>query len=201
MALPKSVPMNVVLSTRMATWIRRQVPQANPLHLLAVRMTLGLVAALLMLPGSYATDNLGALLFVLTLLLRQSGRTLYNLLRETPGTAHVRLEHGVSSLILVLMLICIGLGQIDAVGAQAIGSALLSILFVLALRILLVYREEQQENRPIWQYSWKGYHAEDLLYALPVITLTTLTWLIPFATMAITPLLILWALYRIVLHN
>ena len=201
MPLPKRPPLDIMASTSLAKRIRAHAPRVGPRQLHYIRMGVGLVAALLMVPGTYVTGIIGALLFVAILVLRQSTIVLHSLLREKPDVSDIRIEHLVSTFILVLMMLCIGVGQIKVIGAQSVGLALLAVLFIAALRVLLIYRAEQQADRPVWQYTWKGYNAEDLLYLFPLIALASQIHLIPPAAVIITPLLILWALYRVIRDN
>lgn len=194
-------PLDIVLGTSIATFMRRNMPNATPNRVHATRMGLGLGAALLMVPGHYVTNVAGAVLFVAALLLRRTASTLHSLLRRQQDLTDVRIDHLGNSLILILMILCIGVGQIKTLGGQAVGLAMLAALFIAALRVLLIYRAEQQEDKPIWQYTWQGYNAPDLLYLLPLITLVTLTHVVLPAAVIVTPLLVLWAIYRIIRHN
>lgn len=194
-------PLDIVLGTSIATFMRRSMPQATPNQVHVTRMVIGLVAALLMVPGNYVTNVAGAVLFMAALLLRQTASTLHSLLRQKQELGDVRIDHLGSSLILVLMIICMGVGQIQTLGGQAVGLAMLAALFIAALRVLLIYRAEQQADKPVWQYAWRGYNAPDLLYLFPLIALVSLTHLVLPAAVIVTPLLILWAVYRIIRHN
>ncbi len=190
-------PLDILIGTRIATWLRRLYPQLTTRHLHGIRALLGFPGALLMVPAGYATDIIGSLLFVTVLLLRQSGHTLHNLRREPAEIGDIRIDRLVSGGTLMLYLLCIGVAQISILGPRSLGFALIALILLVSLQVLLLYREEQLRDRPLWR-GWHGYTPDDLQYLFPLLTAGQLTWLVLEGALVVLPLVIGWVVWRII---
>jgi archaetidylinositol phosphate synthase len=178
----------------------------TPNHLTTVRLTVGLAAAATFTPGTYGWSNLAALLLILSNFLdhtdgefaRISGKSsrfghLYDLISDAAVT--------------ILTFIAMGVGvaatrgtslEISPVLLGLVAGSAIALIFFLRMRI-----EDMSGKGATRQASFAGFETEDVLYLLPLITLSDGT--APFLLLAAicTPLFAIWVAfdYRRVLQR
>ena len=190
-------PLDILIGTQIATRLRRTYPQLTTRRLHGIRALLGLPGGLLMVAAGHVTGIIGSLLFVTVLLLRQSGQTLHNLRREPADIVDIRIDRLVSGGTLMLYMLCMGIAQIGTLGPRSLGFTLIALVLLAVLQLLLLYREEQQRDRPLWP-GWHGYTPDDLQYLFPLLAAGQVTWLILVGAIVVLPLVIIWVLWRII---
>jgi phosphatidylglycerophosphate synthase len=167
----------------------------TPNHLTTVRLAVGLAAAAAFLPGTYAWSNVAALLLILSNFLDHTDGELARISGKTSRIGHLY-DLASDAAVTVLLFIAIGIG----VAAQQHTAALISppvlglvagcavaLIFLLRMRI-----EDMVGKTANQQASFGGFETEDVLYLLPLVTLSN--GMVPFLTAAAlcAPLFAVW---------
>jgi archaetidylinositol phosphate synthase len=150
------------------SWVR-------PNHLTTLRLGVGLAAAAAFTPGSYGWSNLAALLLVLSNFLDHTDGELARMSGKSSRIGHLY-DLASDAVVTILLFIAIGVG---VAGKPGIDSALppvllgfmagtaIALIFFLRLRI-----EELHGKTATQQASLGGFETEDVLYLLPLVTLS-----------------------------
>ena len=147
----------------------------HPNHFTSIRLLVGLAGAACFASGHYA--NTAALLIVMSNFLDHTDGELARMSGKTSRFGHY-FDLASDAIVTVAMFAGIGIGLANGgLGAWAIvaGSvAGLAVAIIFHLRYML---ENQYGKGATRQPQWAGFEAEDVLYLLPVVTLTgTLDW-------------------------
>jgi phosphatidylglycerophosphate synthase len=155
----------------------------TPNHLTTLRLGVGLAAAAAFTPGSYGWSNLAALLLVLSNFLDHTDGELARMSGKTSRFGHIY-DLACDAIVTILLFVAIGVG----VGAKggvdlsvppailgAVAGTAIAMIFFLRMRI-----EDSHGKAATRQASLGGFETEDVLYLLPLATLSN----------ALTPLLV-----------
>jgi phosphatidylglycerophosphate synthase len=149
--------------------------KVTPNHLTSIRLGVGLAAAAAFLPGTYGWSNLAALLLVLSNFLDHTDGELARMTGKTSRIGHLY-DIASDAVVTILLFIAMGIGvgarpgvmpafPPAALGALA-GSAI-ALIFFLRMRI-----EERVGKAGTQQSSLGGFETEDVMYLLPLATLS-----------------------------
>ena len=163
------------------TWV-------TPNHLTTLRLGVGLAAAAAFVPGRYGWSNIAALLLIFSNFLDHTDGELARMSGKTSRIGHLY-DLASDAAVTILLFVAIGVGVGAAPGTDllvppailglAAGSAI-ALIFYLRMRI-----EELSGKLATQQASLGGFETEDVLYLLPLATLSD----------ALVPMLVLAAIF------
>ncbi|MGF6775326.1 archaetidylinositol phosphate synthase [Paraburkholderia sp. GAS334] len=172
----------------------------TPNHLTTLRLLIGLAGALCLARGDFAWSNAGALLIVLSNFVDHTDGELARISGKTSRIGHFY-DLASDALVTVLLFLGMGIGM-GAIGGHGrdliVPSALLggiagvsvAVIFFLRMRI-----EEMAGKAGTKQASAGGFETEDVLYLLPLVTLTSGTSLFIIAASIGAPLFAVWVMF------
>jgi archaetidylinositol phosphate synthase len=178
----------------------------TPNHLTTLRLIVGLAAAAAFLPGTYGFSNLAALLLILSNFLDHTDGELARMSGKSSRIGHVYdLVSDAAVTILLFLAMGAGVGdtpgnvlQIPPVALGLVAGCAIALIFFLRMRI-----EDMIGKAANQQASVAGFETEDVLYLLPLVTLSN--GVMPFLTAAAlcAPLFAVWVMidYRHVLRR
>ena len=199
-------PWDARLARRLVTPLKDS--WVTPNHLTTVRLGVGLAASAAFLPGTYGWSNLAALLLVLSNFLDHTDGELARMTGKTSRIGHVY-DLSSDAAVTILLFIAMAIGadagadpqsslQIPPVGLGLIAGFAIALIFFLRMRI-----EDMAGKAVNQQAALGGFETEDVLYLLPLVTLSNAV--MPFLTAAAlcAPLFALWVMldYRRVLRQ
>jgi phosphatidylglycerophosphate synthase len=167
----------------------------TPNHLTTVRLGVGLAAALAFTPGTYAWSNIAALLLVLSNFLDHTDGELARLSGRTSRFGHVY-DLVSDAAVTILLFVAIGVGLGAGSGLQyelppmllgLVAGVAVSVIFFLRMRI-----EETLGKTATRQASLGGFETEDVLYLMPLATLSNALAPLLAAAALCAPLFALW---------
>jgi phosphatidylglycerophosphate synthase len=178
----------------------------TPNHLTTVRLGVGLAASAAFLPGTYGWSNLAALLLVLSNFLDHTDGELARLSGKSSRIGHVY-DLASDAAVTILVFIAMGVGAAAApeswlpVPPLALGLVAgfaIALIFFLRMRI-----EDLAGKAGSQQAALGGFETEDVLYLLPLVTLSNAVMPFLTAAAACAPLFALWVVldYRRVLRQ
>ncbi len=198
--LPHPIPAVRPWDARLAR--RLVAPLANswvrPNHLTTLRLVVGLAAAAAFLPGSFAWSNVAALLLVLSNFLDHTDGELARLSGKTSRLGHLydlASDAGVTILLFIAIGVGVGtkqrleLGVPPATLGVAAGTAV-ALIFYLRMRI-----EQLMGKAATQQASFGGFETEDVLYLVPLATLSNALVPMLLAAAICAPLFALWVIF------
>jgi archaetidylinositol phosphate synthase len=149
--------------------------RVTPNHLTTVRLAVGLAGAAAFMVGSYGWSNIAALLVVLSNFLDHADGELARISGKTSRMGHVydlASDAAVTILLFVAMGVGIGSSSDNSLGLPppvlgAVAGAAIALIFFLRMRI-----EEMGGKAASRQGSIGGFETEDILYLLPLVTLS-----------------------------
>lgn len=155
------------------TWI-------TPNHLTTLRLLIGLAGALCLARGGFASTNAGALLIVLSNFVDHTDGELARISGKTSRIGHF---YDLAADALVTVLLFLGFGFAAAAAAArgagattfvvspvlmgAVAGIAVALIFFLRMRI-----EDKEGKAGTKQASMGGFETEDVLYLLPIVTVT-----------------------------
>ena len=193
----KNVPVPKTWDARLARWL--VTPLVNtfvtPNHLTTLRLLIGVAGALGLARGGFAWANAGALLIVLSNFVDHTDGELARISGKTSRIGHFY-DLACDALVTILLFVGLGLGigTIHEVGHVLPGGLLgglagvaVAVIFFLRMRI-----EDMEGKSGTKQASVAGFETEDVLYLLPLVTLTGI--ITPFVVAASigAPLFAIW---------
>ena len=162
---------------RLARWLVMPLAasRVTPNHLTTLRLTVGLAGAAAFTPGSYGSSNIAALLVILSNFLDHTDGELARLSGKTSRIGHIydlASDAAVTILLFVAMGVGVGTSADNPLGLPppvlgAVAGAAVALIFYLRMRI-----EEMGGKAASRQASLGGFETEDVLYLLPLVTLT-----------------------------
>jgi phosphatidylglycerophosphate synthase len=150
------------------TWV-------TPNHLTTLRLLIGVAGALCLAHGGFAWANAGALLIVLSNFVDHTDGELARIGGKSSRIGHFY-DLACDALVTVMLFVGMGIGaggaQIDALKLApgvlgAVAGVAVALIFFLRMRI-----EEMVGKAGTKQASVGGFETEDVLYLLPIVTLT-----------------------------
>ncbi|PLZ04318.1 CDP-alcohol phosphatidyltransferase [Burkholderia sp. WAC0059] len=199
--VPHAVPLPRTWDARAARWLVTPLADTpvTPNHLTTVRLAIGLAGAFYLARGGFAQVNIGALLIVLSNFVDHTDGELARISGKTSRIGHFY-DLAADALVTVLLFLGMGCGlarQMPAadwrVPPQVLGGAAgvaVALIFFLRMRI-----EEMAGKAGTRQAFVGGFETEDVLYLLPLVTLTGVV--APFVAVASigAPLFALWVVF------
>ncbi len=193
---------------RLARWLVGPLrnTRVSPNHVTTVRLLVGLAAAAAFLPGSYGWTNVAALLTVLSNFLDHTDGELARMTGKTSRFGHLY-DLASDALVTILLFFAMGVGVSAEArpGAEfefplmgAVAGVAVAFIFYIRMRI-----EDLAGKTATRQASLAGFETEDVLYLIPLVTLTNgQSAMLVLASIG-APLYALWALfeYRRVVHR
>lgn len=172
------------------TWV-------TPNHLTTVRLLVGLAAAGAFIPGTYGWSNLAALLLILSNFIDHTDGELARISGKTSRIGHL-FDLASDAAVTILLFVAIGLGVgakslpplgVSPVILGAVAGSCIALIFYLRMRI-----EDMLGKAATRQASMGGFETEDVMYLLPLVTLSN--GLAPFlmAASICAPLFAIWVL-------
>jgi archaetidylinositol phosphate synthase len=178
----------------------------TPNHLTTIRLGVGLAAAAAFLPGTYGWSNVAALLLILSNFLDHTDGELARITGRSSRIGHLY-DLASDAAVTVLLFIAIGIGvaaqheTVSPVPPPVLGlvaGCAVALIFLLRMRI-----EDMAGKSANRQASVGGFETEDVLYLLPLVTLSNAV--VPFLMTAAlcAPLFAVWVVfdYRRVLQH
>jgi phosphatidylglycerophosphate synthase len=197
-------PWDARLARRLVTPLKDS--WVTPNHLTTVRLGVGLAAAAAFLPGTYGWSNLAALLLILSNFLDHTDGELARISGKSSRVGHVY-DLASDAAVTILLFIAIGVGvgekpgtalQFPLVVLGLLAGCAIALIFFLRMRI------EDMVGKPTnQQASLGGFETEDVLYLLPLVTLSNCVIPLLLAAALLAPLFAVWVAidYRRVLRR
>jgi archaetidylinositol phosphate synthase len=168
----------------------------KPNHLTTLRLGVGLAAAAAFIPGSYGWSNLAALLLVLSNFLDHTDGELARMSGKTSRFGHLY-DLASDALVTILLFLAIGigvgakpgmdLGGVPPAALGAVAGTAIALIFFLRMRIEDLYGKAATR-----QGSLGGFETEDLLYLLPLGTLSNALTPMLLAAAICAPVYAIW---------
>ena len=186
-------PWDARLARRMVTPLVNS--RVTPNHLTTLRLGVGLAAAAAFTPGSYGWSNFAALLLVLSNFLDHTDGELARMSGKTSRFGHLY-DLASDALVTILLFIAIGVGVGVRSGAElgvppaalgAVAGTAIALIFFLRMRIEDLYGKAATR-----QASLGGFETEDLLYLLPLATLSNALTPMLLAAAICAPVYAIW---------
>lgn len=176
----------------------------TPNYLTTVRLAVGIAAAAAFLPATYGWSNLAALLLILSNFLDHTDGELARISGKSCRIGHLY-DLASDAAVTILLFVAIGDGvaargrialQISPVLLGVIAGCAVALIFYLRMRI-----EDLAGKAANHQGSFGGFETEDVLYLLPLVTLSDALGPFLVAAALCAPLFALWVIidYRRVL--
>jgi archaetidylinositol phosphate synthase len=178
----------------------------TPNHLTTVRLLVGLAAAAAFFPGTYGWSNLAALLLIVSNFLDHTDGELARMSGKSSRIGHVY-DLASDAVVTILLFIAIGIGVGTNPGiALEVWPPLLGLVAGCAVALIFYLRmriEDRVGKAANQQASLGGFETEDVLYLLPLATISNA--MVPFliAAALCAPLFAVWVVmdYRRVLRR
>jgi phosphatidylglycerophosphate synthase len=178
----------------------------TPNHLTTLRLVVGLAAAAAFLPGTYGWSNAAAALLILSNFLDHTDGELARMSGKSSRIGHVY-DLVSDAAVTILLFVAMGAGvdeipgielQIPPIALGLVAGCAIALIFFLRMRV-----EEMVGKAANQQASLAGFETEDVLYLLPLITLSNGVMLFLMAAALCAPLFALWVMidYRRVLRQ
>jgi archaetidylinositol phosphate synthase len=178
----------------------------TPNHLTTVRLLVGLAAAAAFVPGTYGWSNVAALLLIVSNFLDHTDGELARMSGKSSRIGHVY-DLASDAIVTILLFIAIGIGvganpgislEVSPPLMGLVAGCAIALIFYLRMRI-----EDRVGKAANQQASLGGFETEDVLYLLPLATLSNA--MVPFliAAALCAPLFAVWVVmdYRRVLRR
>lgn len=190
--MPANKPWDARLAFRLVYPLRNSF--ISPNHLTFLRLLFGVFACLALAQGDYFWINLGACCFAFSNFLDHTDGELARLTGKISKFGHY-LDLVSDALVNILLFIGIGIALIDSkLGDLSLPMGVLAGIAVAAIFHMRLVIENQLGKEGARQPNLAGLEAEDVLYLLPIVTLTD--QLVAFLILASigAPLFAIWVL-------
>jgi phosphatidylglycerophosphate synthase len=196
-------PWDARLARRLVTPLKDS--WVTPNHLTTVRLGVGLAAAAAFLPGTYGWSNLAALLLILSNFLDHTDGELARMSGKSSRAGHIY-DLASDAAVTILLFIAIGIGvgkkpialPLPSVALGLVAGCAIALIFFLRMRI-----EDMVGKSANQQASVGGFETEDVLYLLPLVTLSNCVAALLLVAAVFAPLFAVWVAieYRRVLRR
>jgi archaetidylinositol phosphate synthase len=195
----KNVPVPKTWDARLA---RRLVTPlvdtfVTPNHLTTLRLLIGLAGALCLARGGFAWTNAGALLIVLSNFVDHTDGELARISGKSSRIGHFY-DLACDALVTILLFVGMGVGMGGVhVAERVVPGVLLGSLAGVAVTVIFFLRmriEEMEGKAGTRQASVAGFETEDVLYLLPLVTLTGVVTPFVVAASIGAPLFAVWVI-------
>jgi phosphatidylglycerophosphate synthase len=167
----------------------------TPNHLTTLRLGVGLAAASAFIPGSYGWSNIAALLLILSNFLDHTDGELARLSGKTSRIGHLY-DLASDAAVTILLFAAIGVGVASKPGSDlTVPPAILGLVAGTAIALIFYLRmriEELLGKAATQQASLGGFETEDVLYLLPLATLSNALVPMLVAASICAPLYAIW---------
>jgi phosphatidylglycerophosphate synthase len=167
----------------------------TPNHLTTLRLGVGLAAASAFIPGSYGWSNIAALLLILSNFLDHTDGELARLSGKTSRIGHLY-DLASDAAVTILLFAAIGVGVASKPGSDlTVPPAILGLVAGTAIALIFYLRmriEELLGKAATQQPSLGGFETEDVLYLLPLATLSNALVPMLVAASICAPLYAIW---------
>lgn len=175
-----------------------EASRVTPNHLTTLRLAVGIAGAAALARGGFAWVNAGALLIVLSNFLDHTDGELARISGKSSRFGHFY-DLASDALVTVALFVCMGVGVAQARGDQAlsqptwlgaVAGVAVALIFYLRMRI-----ESMAGKAGTRQASAAGFETEDVLYLLPLVTLSGQIEPFLIAASIGAPLFALWVAF------
>src|ERR1700691_4757116 len=167
----------------------------TPNHLTTLRLGVGLAAAAAFIPGSYGWSNIAALLLILSNFLDHTDGELARLSGKNSPLGHLY-DLASDAAVTILLFVAIGVGVASKPGTDlTVPPAILGLVAGTAIALIFYLRmriEELLGKAATQQASLGGFETEDVLYLLPLATLSNALVPMLLAASICAPLYAIW---------
>jgi archaetidylinositol phosphate synthase len=167
----------------------------SPNHLTTLRLMVGLGAAAAFIPGSYGWSNFAALLLILSNFLDHTDGELARMSGKTSRFGHLY-DLASDAAVTILLFIAIGVGVAAKPGIDlGLPPAILGLVAGTAIALIFYLRmriEELLGKTATRQASLGGFETEDVLYLLPLATLSNALVPLLLAASIFAPVFAIW---------
>ena len=184
------------LARRLVTPLKSS--RVTPNHLTTVRLAVGMAGAAALAHGEFVSTNVGALLIVLSNFIDHTDGELARISGKSSKFGHFY-DLASDAFVTIALFVCMGVGVAlvhgDSPYAQptwlgAIAGVAVALIFYLRMRI-----ESMAGKAGTRQASAAGFETEDVLYLLPLVTLTHQVEPFVIAASVGAPLFALWVAF------
>lgn len=181
------------LARRLVTPLKAS--RVTPNHLTTLRLIVGVAGAAALARGGFASTNIGALLIVLSNFLDHTDGELARISGKSSKFGHFY-DLASDAFVTIALFVCMGLGVAAAHGEDplaqptwlgALAGIAVALIFYLRMRI-----ESMAGKAGTQQASAAGFETEDVLYLLPLVTLSHQVEPFLIAASIGAPLFALW---------
>jgi phosphatidylglycerophosphate synthase len=167
----------------------------TPNHLTTIRLGVGIAAAAAFTPGTYAWSNLAALLLILSNFLDHTDGELARMSGKSSRIGHLY-DLASDAAVTILLFVAIGVGvaakpasalQVSPLALGLIAGCSIALIFYLRMRI-----EDLLGKAAVKQAALGGFETEDVLYLLPLVTLSNSVMPFLVAAAIFAPLFAVW---------
>ncbi|WP_233868544.1 CDP-alcohol phosphatidyltransferase family protein [Paraburkholderia adhaesiva] len=198
----KPAPLPRTWDARAARWLVTPLirTRVTPNHLTTLRLLIGLGGAFYLARGDFLQVNIGAFLIVLSNFVDHTDGELARISGKTSRSGHFY-DLAADAIVTILLFLGMGLGL--GAGPEAAGEWLVppvvlggiagvavAVIFFLRMRI-----EEMAGKAGTQQAFVGGFETEDVLYLLPLVTLTGVVSPFVLAASIGAPLFALWVVF------
>ena len=192
-----TLPLRRPWDARFARWLVGPLTQSaiTPNHLTSVRLIVGLAAAAAFLPGTYGWSNAAALLLVLSNFLDHTDGELARMSGKTSRFGHLY-DLASDAVVTIVLFVAIGIGvgarpgvalEVSPLLIGAVAGSAIALIFFLRMRI-----EEIGGKAATRLNSLAGFETEDVLYLMPLATLSNALEPILLCAAVCAPLYLIW---------
>ena len=169
----------------------------TPNHLTTLRLLIGLAGALCLARGGFVWANAGALLIVLSNFVDHTDGELARISGKSSRIGHFY-DLACDAVVTVLLFVGMGLGMgivhaaervVPGVFLGSLAGVAVAVIFFLRMRI-----EDMEGKAGTKQASVGGFETEDVLYLLPLVTLSGIVTPFVVAASIGAPLFALWVI-------
>jgi phosphatidylglycerophosphate synthase len=170
------------------TWV-------TPNHLTTLRLLIGLAGALCLAHGDFAWTNAGALLIVLSNFVDHTDGELARIGGKSSRIGHFY-DLACDAIVTIMLFVGMGMGAgATHVGGLKVAPGVLGAVAGVAIALIFFLRmriEEMAGKAGTKQASMGGFETEDVLYLLPIVTLTSVVMPFVVAASIGAPLFAAW---------
>lgn len=190
----EQIPWDARLARSLVTPLKNS--WVTPNHLTTLRLAVGCAAAAAFLPGTYGWSNLAALLLIWSNFLDHTDGELARMTGKTSRFGHIYdLASDAAVTVSLFIAIGVGVGRAHPETSMRIAPGVLGLMAGCAIALIFYLRmriESTGGKAASRQASAGGFETEDVLYLLPLVTLSNAVMPLLIAAALCAPLYALW---------